>query len=66
MRYNITLLARGGDGLNVAVCDDEDAVRKQLSALIAVERGVEAVSEFSTADELLASPEHYDLLFLDI
>lgn len=52
--------------MNVAVCDDEDAVRKQLSALIAVERGVEAVSEFSTADELLASPEHYDLLFLDI
>ena len=51
--------------MDVAVCDDEEIVRRQLITLLASEPDVETES-FSDAEGLLASDKRYALCFLDI
>ena len=51
--------------LKIAVCDDDEWIRKYLKSMIKQEIGMEA-ELYTTGEELLACQEIYDILFLDI
>ena len=52
--------------MNIAICDDDAGTRRQLAEFSLAEGDVENVEEFSTADKLLVSQKHFQLVFLDI
>lgn len=52
--------------MRIAICDDEESIRRQIRELSLCADTGSSIAEFATGDALLASPEHYDLLFLDI
>lgn len=52
--------------MRIAICDDEEPIRRQIRELSLCADTTSSIAEFATGDVLLASPEHYDLLFLDI
>ena len=69
--YNNGSLAKGGDSLRIAICDDDDILRLQLRKLI---NGSDIlppdaeISEFSGGTDLIKSQTErpFDVIFLDI
>ena len=52
--------------IQIAVCDDEKAIRERIAGLVE-KQGADCRTElFATGDELLAVKRHYDMIFLDI
>lgn len=56
----------GYDGLNIAICDDEPALREQLEYLIKRQGANCRTQSYGTGEALLASGERFDIVFLDI
>ncbi len=52
--------------LNIAICDDEEAIREQIKELIEKERPGVCPGIYETGDGLLAAGGQFDLVFLDI
>lgn len=52
--------------LNIAICDDEEAIREQIKELIEKEKSGECPGLYETGDGLLAAGGQFDLVFLDI
>ena len=51
--------------MKIAVCDDDEWIRKYLKTVIKQEIGMEA-DLYSSGEELLECQKAYDILFLDI
>ena len=52
--------------LNIAVCDDEKAIREQINELIEKEKAGISTDLYETGDALLAADKKFDIVFLDI
>ena len=52
--------------LNIAVCDDEKAIREQINELIEKEKPGVCSEFYETGDSLLAAGKQFDIVFLDI
>ncbi len=52
--------------LNIAICDDEEAIREQIKELIEKEKPGVCPGLYETGDGLLAAGGQFDLVFLDI
>lgn len=52
--------------LNIAVCDDEKAIREQINELIEKEKPGVCPEFYETGDSLLAAGKQFDIVFLDI
>jgi len=52
--------------LNIAICDDEKAIREQIKELIEKEKQGACIELYETGDSLLAAEKQFDLIFLDI
>ena len=50
----------------IAVCDDEKAVREKIRDLIKAQNTDAHIVLFATGEEVLASPDSFDMIFLDI
>ena len=50
--------------MNIAICDDEKAIREQIKELI--EKAGLCPELFETGDSLLAAGKQFDIVFLDI
>lgn len=50
----------------IAVCDDEKAVREKVRDLIKAQTMDARIILFATGEEVLASPDSFDMIFLDI
>ena len=50
--------------MNIAICDDEKAIREQIKELI--EKTGLCPELFETGDSLLAAGKRFDIVFLDI
>lgn len=52
--------------LNIAICDDEKAIREQINELIGKEKPGVCPEFYETGDSLLAAGKQFDIVFLDI
>lgn len=52
--------------LNIAICDDEKAIREQINELIEKEKPGICPKHYETGDSLLAAGKQFDIVFLDI
>lgn len=52
--------------LNIAICDDERAIREQINELIEKEKTGIHIDLYETGDSLLAAGKKFDIVFLDI
>ncbi len=52
--------------MNIAICDDEEAIREQIKELIEKEKPGVCPGIYETGDGLLAAGGQFDLVFLDI
>ena len=52
--------------LNIAICDDEKAIREQINELIEKEKAGMCIDLYETGDSLLAADKKFDIVFLDI
>ena len=52
--------------LNIAICDDEKAIREQINELIEKEKPGVCPEHYETGDSLLAVGKQFDIVFLDI
>ncbi len=52
--------------MNIAICDDEQAVREQINELIEKEKPGVCPELYETGDSLLAAGKQFDIVFLDI
>ncbi len=52
--------------MNIAICDDEEAIREQIKELIEKEKPGVCPGLYETGDGLLAAGGQFDLVFLDI
>ena len=52
--------------LNIAICDDEKAIREQINELIEKEKAGIGTNLYETGDALLAADKKFDIVFLDI
>lgn len=52
--------------MNIAVVDDQEAVRQKIHSLIKKYKPDFAISDFATGEELLDAKGEYDIVFLDI
>ena len=52
--------------LNIAICDDEKAIREQINELIQKEKEGVCPEFYETGDSLLAAGKQFDIVFLDI
>lgn len=52
--------------LNIAICDDEKAIREQIKELIEKEKAGICPDLYETGDALLAADKKFDMVFLDI
>ena len=52
--------------LNIAICDDEKAIREQINELIEKEKVGICLDLYETGDALLATDKKFDIVFLDI
>lgn len=52
--------------LNIAICDDEKAIREQINELIEKEKPDVCPEYYETGDSLLAARKQFDIVFLDI
>ena len=52
--------------LNIAICDDEKAIREQINELIEKEKPGVCPEFYETGDSLLAAGKQFDIVFLDI
>ena len=52
--------------LNIAICDDEKAIREQINELIEKEKAGICSALYETGDALLAADKKFDIVFLDI
>ena len=52
--------------LNIAICDDEKAIREQIRELIEKEKPGVCPDLYETGDSLLAAGKQFDIVFLDI
>ena len=52
--------------LNIAICDDEKAIREQINELIEKEKVGICIDLYETGDSLLAAGKQFDIVFLDI
>ena len=52
--------------LNIAICDDEKAIREQINELIEKEKAGISTDLYETGDALLAADKKFDIVFLDI
>jgi len=52
--------------LNIAVVDDEEVIREQISGFIKKRNPDFNISDFATGEELLAADTEFDIIFLDI
>ncbi len=52
--------------MNIAICDDEKAVREQINELIEKEIPGVCPELYETGDSLLAAGKQFDIVFLDI
>ena len=52
--------------LNIAVCDDEKAIREQINELIEKEKPGVCPEFYETGDSMLAAWKQFDIVFLDI
>lgn len=52
--------------LNIAICDDEKAIREQINELIEKEKPGVCPEHYETGDSLLAAGKQFDIVFLDI
>ena len=52
--------------MNLAVVDDEEAIRKQIHDFIKKQKPEFSISDFSTGEELLEAERDFDIIFLDI
>ena len=52
--------------LNIAICDDEKAIREQINELIEKEKAGLCPALYETGDALLAADKKFDIVFLDI
>ena len=52
--------------LNIAICDDEKAIREQINELIEKEKLGVCSEHYETGDSLLAAGKQFDIVFLDI
>ena len=52
--------------LNIAICDDEKAIREQINELIEKEKPGVCPEFYETGDSLLAAGNQFDIVFLDI
>ncbi len=52
--------------LNIAICDDEKAIREQINELIEEEKPGVCPEFYETGDSLLAAGKQFDIVFLDI
>ena len=52
--------------LNIAICDDEKAIREQINELIEKEKPGICPEHYETGDSLLAAEKQFDIVFLDI
>ena len=52
--------------LNIAICDDEKAIREQINELIEKEKPGVCPEYYETGDSLLAAGKQFDIVFLDI
>ncbi|MDE7445612.1 MAG: LytTR family DNA-binding domain-containing protein [Lachnospiraceae bacterium] len=52
--------------MNIAICDDEKAIREQINELIEKEKQGVYPEHYETGDSLLAAGKQFDIVFLDI
>ena len=52
--------------MNIAICDDEQAIREQINELIVKEKPGVCPELYETGDGLLAAGKQFDIVFLDI
>ena len=52
--------------MDIAVVDDEKAIREHICALIEEQKPGSRIEAYSTGEELLASGKRFDIVFLDI
>lgn len=52
--------------MDIAVVDDEKAIREHIFALIEAQRPGSSIEAYATGEELLASGKRFDIVFLDI
>ncbi|MCM1500270.1 MAG: LytTR family DNA-binding domain-containing protein [Clostridium sp.] len=52
--------------MNIAICDDEEAIREQIKELVIKEKPGVCVELYETGDGLLAAGKQFDMVFLDI
>ena len=52
--------------LNIAICDDEKAIREQINELTEKEKAGICIDLYETGDALLAAGKQFDIVFLDI
>ena len=52
--------------LNIAICDDEKAIREQINELIEKAKAGICIDLYETGDALLAAGKQFDIVFLDI
>ena len=52
--------------MNIAVVDDEEAIREQISGFIKKRNPDFNISGFATGEGLLAAGKDFDIIFLDI
>lgn len=52
--------------MNIAVVDDEEAIREQIGGFIKKRNPGFNISDFATGEELLAADTEFDIIFLDI
>ena len=52
--------------MEIAICDDEEAVQKKLKQLIKKNLPQSRIAVYDSGQQLLKSQEEYDIVFLDI
>ncbi|RKJ50811.1 DNA-binding response regulator [bacterium 1XD42-8] len=52
--------------MNIAICDDEKAIREQINEMIEKEKAGMCIDLYETGDALLAADKKFDIVFLDI
>ena len=52
--------------IRIAVCDDEKPIRDELIRWIREYVSYAIIRDFSCGEDLLTSPDAYDIIFLDI
>lgn len=52
--------------MNIAICDDEEAIREQIKELVIKEKPGVCTELYETGDGLLAAGKQFDMVFLDI